>query len=531
MNEEDPSGTVPETTTDLRAWLDAVESRQDLQRISVPVDPNEEMGAIAYSVGRTESGPALLFENPIGARRGARWLFNMLGGSIPRIAMSLGLPPDTSAQAVIRECRDLYKRRLAPCTVAAADAPIMQNVVRGESIDLSDFVPPKMWPFDGGPYLGTGDIVLTRDPDLGHVNCGTYRMMLHGARSLGLYLSPGKDARLHITRYWSEGRDVPIVAVFGIHPMWLMVGGQKFPANCSELDVIGGIAGRPLATVDGPITGLPIPAFAEVAIEGYIRANSASAEGPFGEFTGYYAGPEGAAPVVDVQAVYFRDDPILTAAMPGDYPGCDYALPTALARSARVWEDFDRLGVPGIVDVWCVPAAAAGFGMIVIALEQRYAGHAAQVLALAAQMPGAAYYTKWIVAVDEDVNPRDLNQVVWAMSTRCSPVDDIDVLRQTWSTWLDPTLNPPEVRPWGSKALINACKEHRYLPTFARRTRVRAEVADMVRRRWSTEYGLDGTAPDLPRETEGDDGAGYHESNYAKITAIDADDSTTEPSR
>ena len=97
--------------------------------------------------------------------------------------------------------------------------------------------------------------------------------------------------------------------------------------------------------------------------------------------------------------------------------------------------------------------------MTVVSLEQRYTGHAAQVLALVAQVPGGAHYTKWIIAVDEDVDPTNMDEVIWAMASRCHPIEDIDILRNTWSTWLDPTQNPPENRPYGSKALINACKD------------------------------------------------------------------------
>src|SRR2546430_2448022 len=118
--------------------------------------------------------------------------------------------------------------------------------------------------------------------------------------------------------------------------------------------------------------------------------------------------------------------------------------------------------------------------MTVVSLEQRYAGHAPQALALAAQVPGGAYYAKWIVAVDHDVDPSNINQVLWAMATRCNPVDDIDILRNTWSTWLDPTQNPPAKRPYGSKALINACMDHRHITEFSRRTRVRRAVYDSV---------------------------------------------------
>jgi 4-hydroxy-3-polyprenylbenzoate decarboxylase len=147
--------------------------------------------------------------------------------------------------------------------------------------------------------------------------------------------------------------------------------------------------------------------------------------------------------------------------------------------------------------------------MTVISLEQRYAGHAAQALALAAQVPGGAYYTKWIIAVDEDVDPTDMDQVIWAMSSRCNPIEDIDVLRNTWSTWLDPTQNPPEERPYGSKALINACKEHRYLPVFSKRTALRKEIYEQVAQRWK-QLGLPGEIPAV-RAFEEEKKVVYHE--------------------
>src|SRR5438128_11487295 len=140
-----------------------------------------------------------------------------------------------------------------------------------------------------------------------------------------------------------------------------------------------------------------------------------------------------------------------------DYPANECAVLYSVARSARIWNDLDKLGVPGIHGVYAHPAAAGGFAMTIVSLEQRYPGHAPQALALVAQCPGGAYFSKWIIAVDDDVNPSNINQVLWAMSTRCNPAEDIDILRQTWSTWLDPTQNPPEERPYGSKALINAC--------------------------------------------------------------------------
>ena len=109
--------------------------------------------------------------------------------------------------------------------------------------------------------------------------------------------------------------------------------------------------------------------------------------------------------------------------------------------------------------------------------------------ALAAQTPAGAYYAKWIIVVDDDIDPTDIHQVFWAMSTRSDPATDIDVLRETWSTYLDPTKNPPEERPYGSKALINACKDHKHLKQFSKRSRIRREVYERLVQRWS-EFGL-----------------------------------------
>jgi 4-hydroxy-3-polyprenylbenzoate decarboxylase len=334
-------------------------------------------------------------------------------------------------------------------------------------------------------------------------------MMVQGKSQVGLYLSPGKDARLHITRAWQRGKPINVAAAWGIDPLFMLVGSQTFPKNVSEYEYAGGIKGQPIPVVRGKKTDLLIPANAELVIEGIIRPNSVKAEGPFGEFPGYYGRPEAGCPLVDVTAVHYRSQPILTNALMADYPSCEQSGFFSVIRSAKIWDDLDKLGIPGIHGVYAHPAAAGGFGMTVISLEQRYAGHAAQVLALAAQVPGGAYYTKWIIAVDEDVDPTDMDQVIWAMASRCNPIEDIDILRNTWSTWLDPTQNPPEKRPYGSKALINACKEHRHLPVFSKRTTLRKKVYDQVAARW-TELGLPGQIPTV-RAFEAENKVTYHE--------------------
>jgi 4-hydroxy-3-polyprenylbenzoate decarboxylase len=497
---------------DLREWLARVDEIGELVRVQKPVDRDEEMSAISYLVAKQDPSPAVLFERTRGFEKspiGAQLLWNVLGPSIRRIALTLEEPADTPTVELIRRVKDKLKKRLPPREVSQSKAPVYENTVTGKKIDLNALPIPRHWPLDGGRYAGTADAVITRDPDSGYLNVGTYRMMIQGKSQTGLYLSPGKDARLHITRAWQQGKSIQVAAAWGIDPLFMLVGSQTFPKNVSEYEFAGGIKGQAIPVVRGTTTDLLLPANAELVVEGVIRPNSVKAEGPFGEFPGYYGRPEAGCPLVDITAVHYRSNPILTNALMADYPSCEQSGFFSIIRSAKIWDDLDKLGIPGIQGVYAHPAAAGGFGMTVISLEQRHAGHAAQVLALAAQVPGGAYYTKWIIAVDEDVDPTDMDQVIWAMASRCNPIDDIDILRNTWSTWLDPTQNPPEKRPYGSKALINACKEHRHLPVFSKRTTLRKPVYDKVANRWK-ELGLPGQVPTV-RAFEAESKVSYHE--------------------
>jgi UbiD family decarboxylase len=497
---------------DLREWLRRVEEMGDLVRVKQPVSCDEEMSAVGYLVAKQNPSPAILFEAAAGYENSpfkARLLWNILGPSLRRIALTMEEPADTPTVELIRRVKDKLKHRLPPREVAPSEAAFYENTVTGDKIDLTQLPIPKHWPLDGGRYAGTADVVITRDPDSGYLNVGTYRMMLQGKREAGLYLSPGKDARLHITRSWQMGKPVQVAAAWGIDPLFMVVGSQTFPKNVSEYEFLGGVKGEPIPLVKGKTTELLLPANAEFVIEGIIKPNSVKSEGPFGEFPGYYGRPEAGCPLVEITAIHYRNNPILTNALMADYPSCEQSGFFSIIRSARIWDDLDKLGIPGIQGVYAHPAAAGGFGMTVISLEQRYAGHAAQTLALAAQVPGGAYYTKWIIAVDEDIDPTDMDQVIWAMSSRCHPIDDIDILRNTWSTWLDPTQNPPEKRPYGSKALINACKEHRHLPIFSKRTALRKEIYDKVAGEWK-KLGLPGQVPSV-RAFEEDKKVVYHE--------------------
>lgn len=481
---------------DLREWIALIERKGALRRIDKPVNADEELAAITYMATRGEKAPALLFESIVGDISGSSVLANMLGASKERYALAAGLDPHLSIAEMITETRAIMSRRIAPIRVPKGRAPVNEILLRGDDIDLTRFPSPKFWPGDGGRYIGTGDVTLTASPDTGRINVGCYRQMLHGPRRVGLYCSPGKHGLLDREAWWREGKSCEVVVAYGIDPVLFMLAAQVFGAKESELDVAGGMMGRGVELTDAETVSLPIPARAELVIEGTVRQDDVLPEGPLGEFTGYYGRERSPQPVIDVTALHMRKRPILTAALMAKYPSCEIGAYYAIMRSARILDDLERVGVPGVVGAYAHPAAASGWGIVVVSLQQQYAGHASQVLALTAQCPAAAYYTKWIIAVDDDVDPTDMNEVMWALSTRCHPAEDIDIIRKTWSTGLDPSQFEMERRPYGSKALIDACKPHRYLKQFPRPTLLRRGVYERVATRWA-ELGFSGPPPRL----------------------------------
>ena len=502
-----PASTVardepPAAWRDLREWIALAEQRGQLHRIAVEVDPIEELAAITYMRTRDEKAPALLFETFRDNPFGARVLSNMLGNSRERYALTLGLDPEMSIEALVDATRKLMKTRIPPVMIAPEQAPVNEIILTGDDIDLGKLPVPRFWPGDGGLYIGTGDITLTQDPATGRINVGCYRQMLHGRNRVGLYCSPGKDGRLDREAWWAQNKPCEVVAAYGVDPALFMASSIVYGRNESELDAAGALTGRPVELTRGVTGSLPIPARAEIVIEGVLHPGDLQEEGPLGEFTGYYGSPRSTQPVIEVKALHMRRNPILTAALMARYPSCEQGTYYAIARSARILDDLDRVGLPGVRGVYAHPAAASGFGMIVISLTQKYAGHVAQALALCAQAPAAAYYTKWIIAVDDDVDPTDMNDVMWALSTRCNPADDLDILRKTWSTGLDPSQFPPEKRPYGSKVLIDACRPHAHLQQFPKSTLLRRSVRDKVAARWR-ELGFEGVAPEIGKVEEG----------------------------
>ncbi len=495
MNVMQPVEPATAATCDgLGSWIEKVERIGELKRITAPVDPELEMSTITYMHGKTLGGPTLLFENVKG-HPGGRVLFNPFGSSLNRVAITIREEPGRNAIDLVRTLGGKMKRRLGPKQTDARLAPVNQNIERGDRVDVTKFPAPKMWPRDGGRYIGTADAVITKDPLNDRINVGTYRQMIQGPNRVGFYASPGKDAVLDRERWWAQGKPAPVAAVYGLDPLLFLVAATTFPKDASEYEFAGGINGAPVEVFESDVTGLMLPANAEIIVEGFSYPDKFAAEGPFGEFTGYYGRPGGPTPYIEINAIRYRNNPILTSALMADGWSNECGLMWGMAKAAKVWTDLDAMGVPGIKGVWS-PPEGAGWGMTVVSIEQRYAGHAAQVGALAAQCMGGAYFTKYVVVVDDDVDPTDLGEVVWAMVTRSRPAQSIDIMRETWSTYLDPSQNPPEIRPWGSKCIINATKEFKHIKSFSPRSLLKKEMYDQVCARWF-ELGLPGEPPQI----------------------------------
>ncbi len=476
---------------DLRDWIERVDELGELTRIA-GADPDVDVGGLTDLYQWDMGNPALLFDGMPGYRPGHRILSNVLT-SLPRLALTLNLDVAHSKRAFVDALRNqLATLRPIPATVVD-DGPVMANRQSGDAVDLTRFPAPRWHPRDGGQFLGTGDIVVMRDPDGGWVNAGTYRVQVQGPRTVTIYISAGKQGQLIQEKYWKRGEACPVVVCVGMDPLLLLQGGYEVEAGVSEFDTAGGIRGESVPVIHGPLTGLPFPASAELALEGEMPPGETLPEGPFGEWAGYYASGQRPAPVMHVKNVFFRDDPIILGCLPGKPPN-DNTFFRSPMRGAVLWNDLERSGIPGITGAW---SHEAGGGRLfnVISIRQMYPGHAKQVGMAAASARAGAYANRWVVVVDEDIDPTDSNEVIWALCTRTDVVRDIDVMRRAWSSILDPMAYQGDGPGWfNDRLIIDACRPYDRRATFPAVARVTAEEATDLRHRWPILFGPDGKA-------------------------------------
>src|SRR5262249_39101384 len=242
-------------SSDLDAWLEKVEALGELKRITAEVDPDLEAATITYLVGSQKS-PALLFEN-IKGHPWHRALYNMVGCNLSRFCLMIGEEPVDHPLQAVKILQQKIGRKMAPREVPAADAICNQNIRTGDDVDIRIFPAQRMWPLDCGRYLGTGDAVVTRDPESGRINVGTYRMMIKGPREVGVYTSPGKDATIDRDKWWKMGKPMPIAACYGIDPLLFLVAATTLPKTESEYEYYSGINGDPIELFTGHLPVLP----------------------------------------------------------------------------------------------------------------------------------------------------------------------------------------------------------------------------------------------------------------------------------
>jgi 4-hydroxy-3-polyprenylbenzoate decarboxylase len=440
---------------DLRRWLQETASAGELATLR-GVHWRVEIGAVADLVGKQLGSPALLFDEIPDYPRGHRVLVNSLG-TAGRVARAAGLPGESTTLEVVAE----WKRRYGGLDLrphqTVSSGPALECRQMGERVDLFSFPAPLWRSGDGGRYIGTGTLCVTRDPETGSVNVGTARVMIHDARHVFYRVSAGKDSRRHFEAARRAGRPMPIAISCGQHPSLVIVGGLNIPYGTCEYDVWGGLAGEVLQTVATPLHGLPVPAYAELVLEGEVLPDRTAPEGPFGEWSGYYSREARPEPLVRVQAIHHREQPIILG-IGTARPPSELMTFWSVFRSALLWDQLEKAGIGPIRGVWCHPAAGTRL-FIVVALEQRHPGHARQALMAAAALPAGAYMGRYLVAVDADIDPTNIDDVLWAMGTRSDPARDTDLVRGAWGGPLDPAV-AAEGAGLNSRLLIDACRPY-----------------------------------------------------------------------
>jgi 4-hydroxy-3-polyprenylbenzoate decarboxylase len=469
---------------DLRGWIEEARKLGEVREVK-GLNWQQEIGMAAEVVLHDENAPAVIFEDVPGTLPGSRVLVNFFGGLRQR--MTLGFPTDLSKLELSEAFRQHYMSDLKQIPYKIVnDGPIFENVMKGDDIDVGIFPTPKWHEEDGGRYIGTGSFNVTRDIDSGWVNCGTYRVMIHDKTSLGFFISPGKHGKIQRDKYEARGEPMPVAIVVGCDPMSFLMSSSEIPYGVCEYDVIGGIRGEAVEVVKTPLTGLPVPANAEIVIEGYVMPGNVKPEGPFGEWMGYYGSDIRLEPVLDIKAIYYRNNPILLGCAP-QRPPDEIARYRALTRSAILRENIVRAGVPEVKAVWAHEIGTARL-LLAVAINQKYPGHVKQAGHIAAMCHSGAYAGRYVIVVDDDIDPSSLEEVIWAMLTRSDPATSIDIITNAWSTPLDPRIEP-ERKAKGdytnSRAIIDACRPWHWRHEYPKVNAPSPEMRKLARERFS----------------------------------------------
>ncbi|NQU14747.1 MAG: phenylphosphate carboxylase subunit beta [Desulfobacteraceae bacterium] len=432
---------------DMRDFISKAEENGVLHRIKAEVDWDLELSHIA-KLNEEKQGPALLFEN---VKDYDSPVITSVCTTPERLALIMGESKDATLVDLMRVWVEKNENKIPPKWVDSG--PCKENIMMGDEVDLFKFPAPKFYPLDGGRFFGTAHFVVTKDPDTGWVNLGTYRLQLLDKNHLGTQFIKGKHSDIMLKKYQALGKPMPVCAVVGCDPLLFLMGAARFSAFASEYDFAGSIRGEAIDVIKAETNDLPVPATAEIVVEGEVDADAFMDEGPFGEYTSYYSGV-GSDPrnFIDVKCVTYRNNPIFWGTTVGKAV-TDTHMTMALTYGATLWQQLTAMKIPGIKAVYCPPEGAGRF-LAIISVKQMYPGHANQVLTAAISTEMGAYGLKTVIVVDEDIDPWDIPRVMYALSFRFNP-KRAQYIDRGRSTPLDPSL-PISARDITGRLLLDA---------------------------------------------------------------------------
>ena len=470
---------------DLREFINKVEEWGDV-RIIEGVDWDVELGALTQLMAKQTDPPLLIFDKIKDYPAGYRVATNLYNTQ-RRVALGLDLPLEVRGVELVRALRAKEEAGCTPIPpVEVETALIKENIVTND-IDLFSFPIPKWHELDGGRFIGTGDMVIMRDPDDGWINLAAYRVQVHDRNVATVNITPGHHGDIIQRKYWKQGKSCPAAVVCGQEPILWAASCLSIPWGMSEYDYAGGLKRQPIEVCRGVTTDLLLPATAELVLEGEILPFETESikEGPFGDWAGYYIMHERRVAVFNVHSVLYRNNPIIQGSPPSQFTSV-WTIGNHIQQAAKLWQELDRQ-MPGIKGVWMVDEATQ-HGIVVISLEQQYGGHAKQAALVEAACLTTAYAVKYIIVVDEDVDPSDMSDVLWALSVRNDPGDAINIIKGCWDSRGNPSIHPNIFAQGGpfehSTAIILACKPYSWIKQFPPSIKISSELEKKLREKW-----------------------------------------------
>lgn len=484
---------------DLRSFITHLETNGELKRISYPIDPNLELTEVADRVLRM-GGPALLFENPTGY---SMPILANLFGTPKRVAMALGEKepqalrdvgellaflkepePPSGFKDVIAKL-PMFKQALNMPAKTVRNAPCQEVIKIGDEVDLTSLPVQHCWPGDVAPLVTWG-LTITKGPRQKRQNLGIYRQQLLGRNKLIMRWLDHRGGALDFKDFKERypSKRYPVVVAIGADPVTILGAVTPVPDSMSEYAFAGLLRGERTEVCRALSCDLEVPATSEIILEGYLEPDEVAQEGPYGDHTGYYNEVE-SFPVFTVTHMTHRKDAIYHSTYTGRPPDEPAMLGVALNE---VFVPILRKQYPEIIDFY-LPPEGCSYRMAVISIRKEYPGHAKRVMMGAWSFLRQFMYTKFIIIVDEDINCRDWNDVIWAITTRVDPSRDTVMVDNTPIDYLD-FASP--VAGLGSKMGMDAT--NKWAGETSREWGVPIVMDDAVKKRvdqfWS-ELGLD----------------------------------------